>query len=82
MNRASASSFALSLFLSPSLSMSMLTNCTYPTSPWCEGHRTHSYIYTTMTVITLQSSCFFFLLSLSILFFYRISSNNLTDTDK
>ena len=35
--------------LSPSAflfsSMSTLTNCTYPTSPWCEGHRTRICVH-------------------------------------
>ena len=42
-------SLVCSLSFSPSSpplsSMSLLTNCTYPISPWCEGHRTRIYSF-------------------------------------
>jgi hypothetical protein len=63
--------------------MSMLTNCTYPTSPWCEGHRTHTYTYIQQWRSPLFSHHVFFFFFLSIFpFFCRISSNNLTATYK
>lgn len=68
MNRAYAPSFARLFALSPSLlpcspplsSMSMLTNCTYPILPWCEGHRTHTYTYTQQWRSSLFSHHVFF----------------------
>lgn len=58
-------------------SMSTLTNCTYSSLPWCEGHRTRIRPYTTMTVITLQFSCVFsFFLSLYPFGFFSLYSLN------
>jgi hypothetical protein len=68
-------SFSLSPYSPPLSSMSMLTNCTYPTSPWCEGHRTHTHTYIQQWRSSLYSHHVFFLLSLNLLFFFHVESH-------